>query len=209
MKTPVGTGRDLSLSPRAHPARGPRPPHTFTIMKKRKNNRLSGFDYSAPGYYFVTICTQNRWEYFGEIENNQLILNESGKIVAEQWLWLEKQYPYVDLDEWVVMPNHFHGIIAIDCNVEFPRTDRDPLNVGTGRDMSLRRVKTLSELIGAFKTTSSKLIHQKCDPGFQWQRSFHDRIIRNEHSLNRIRQYVIDNPLNWEMDRNNLVNVSA
>ena len=110
--------------------------------KERKRNRLQNYDYSHGGYYFVTTSTKHHEEFFGNIENNTMILNEYGEIVQKQWLWLADQYEYIKLDEYIVMPNHCHGIVAID-------------SVGTGRDLSLQgKIKSLSELIGAFKTTS-------------------------------------------------------
>jgi len=175
--------------------------------RNRKRNRLQGYNYSEEGWYFVTICVQDMESYFGRIENEKMYLNEFGGIVNQQWLWLAQQYEYVILDEYIVMPNHFHGIITID-------NDRD--HVGTGRDLSLhddgrdasqrgdvRKVKSLSALIGAFKTTSSKLIHKTNTPSFAWQRSFYDRIIRDEMALNNIRNYIYNNPFKWEFDRNN------
>lgn len=165
--------------------------------RERKLNRLSGFDYSDFGYYFVTICTQDQELHFSDVKNYKMILHEFGVIVQKQWLWLCTRYPYVKLDEFIVMPNHLHGIIIINDN-----------NVGTGRDLSLQKnkIKSLSELIGAFKTTSSKKIHENHRiglPRFQWQRSFYDRIIRNNHELCRIRNYIKNNPINWGRDRNN------
>ena len=160
-------------------------------LKERKLNRLAGFDYSNGGYYFVTICTKNRINCFGNIVDGQMVLNECGQIVEHQWIWLQKQYKYVELDEYVIMSNHIHGIIIID-----------PVFVGNGRDHSLHeKIKSLSELIGAFKTTSSKLIHQLGMRTFHWQKSFYDHIIRNEHSLFRIQEYIRNNPAKWELDR--------
>ena len=160
-------------------------------LKERKLNRLAGFDYSTGGYYFVTISTKNRINYLGNIMDGQMILNTYGQIVEHQWIWLQKQYKYVQLDEYVIMPNHIHGIIIID-----------PV-VGNGRDHSLQKnkIKPLPELIGAFKTTSSKLIHQVGLNKFEWQKSFYDHIIRNEHSLFRIQEYIRNNPAKWELDR--------
>jgi len=162
------------------------------ILKQRKQNRLKNYDYSQSGYYFVTICTQNREEWFGRIENGVMGLNGNGQIVENQWVWLAKQYPYVVLDSYVVMPNHFHGVIGI--------------NVGHGRDRSLQKIKSLSELVGAFKTTSSKLIHNSGIVGFHWQKSFYDHVIRDELSLDRIREYVINNPKQWDKDIENNLN---
>ena len=167
----------------------------------RKPNRLKGYDYSQPGYYFVTICTKNRNEYFGTIRNNMMFINKYGLIVRKQWLWLEQQYKYVKLDEFVIMPNHVHGIVEIKSDV------------GTNRDLPLQKqkldknenpikIKSLSELMGAFKTTSSKHIHITGLEEFVWQRSFYEHIVRNEKSLEKIRWYIKNNPLLWKRDRN-------
>ena len=162
-------------------------------LKERKLNRLTGFDYSNGGYYFVTICTENRINYLGNIVDGQMMLNAYGQIVEQQWIWLQKQYKYVQLDAYIIMPNHIHGIVIIDNVV-----------VGNSRDHSLQektKIKSLSELIGAFKTTSSKLIHETGLKYFQWQKSFYDHIIRNERSLFRIQEYIRNNPAKWELDR--------
>ena len=173
-------------------------------MKNRKPNRHPFWNYSSDGAYFVTICTKNREHFFGEISGGKMVLNNVGKIVAQQWQWLESQYHHVLLDEWVVMPNHFHGIICIVNN--------DPVvagrDVGTGRELSLPKPckppKPIPQLIGAFKTTSSKRIHRETKfLDFAWQRSYHDHIIRDEKSLENIRNYVQQNPALWHRDRNN------
>ena len=168
-------------------------------MKHRKPNRLKNYDYSRDGFYFVTICTHNRKHYFGEIYNRRMQLNRYGKIVQKQWLWLAEQYPYVEHDEHVFMPNHVHGIVIINRSAV--------ANVGNGRDRSLPKIKPLSELIGAFKTTSSKLIHRAGLVEFRWQKSFYDHIIRNDRSLFHIRKYIQNNPLQWEYDQENLNNI--
>jgi len=166
-------------------------------MRERKLNRLSGYDYSTTGSYFVTICIKNRECLFGEILDGEMKLNETGKIADEQWKWLFQQYKYIQMDEYVIMPNHFHGIIHI-------------VDVGNGRDRSLqygdnpqRKIKPIPELIGAFKTTSSKLIHRNGNTEFQWQKSYHDRIIRNDRELYRIQKYISNNPKNWNRDKEN------
>jgi putative transposase len=166
-------------------------------MQNRKRNRLKDFDYSQGDGYFVTICTKDKVNYFGEIQNGEMILNEYGKIVKQQWLWLQKQYNYVSLDEFVIMPNHLHGLLIINNDV------------GNGRDRSLPEIKSLSSLIGAFKTTSSKMIHQNGNINFSWQKSFYDHIIRNEKSLENIRVYIHYNPLKWEWDTENKLNTNS
>lgn len=184
--------------------------------------RLPHYDYSNDGFYYVTICPKNRKKIFGEISNNKIILNKYGKIVKKQWLWLAKQYSYIDLAEYVIMPNHLHGIIIInktgvdagrDTKInKYPCVDagRDTkINkypcVDAGRDPHLPsiKIKPLTQIIGAFKTTSSKLIHQNGFPEFRWQRSFYDQIINDEKSLDNVREYIILNPSKWNLDRNN------
>ncbi|MEA2096155.1 MAG: transposase [Candidatus Cloacimonadota bacterium] len=192
-------------------------------MIKRKANRYIKYDYSQNGYYFVTICTKGRLEYFGKIQNGNMIMNEFGKVVEQRWLWLQDHFDYVRCGEFVVMPNHFHGILIIDSIVGTGRdlsfnpsnhpsnnngTDNDPKGnniIRTGHNLSLQKIKSLSELIGAFKTTSSKLIHQSGLKEFRWQRSFYDHIIRDEKSLQNIVQYIKDNSGNWEIDEDNIM----
>lgn len=180
---------------------------------QRKSNRLECFDYSQNSYYFVTICTKDRINYFGKVsKDGKMVLNDCGRIVYEQWIWLSKQYKYVFLDEFVVMPNHFHGILIIDNSEMGVEAGRDlPEFKGTSRDMSLRKnikIKSLSELTGAFKTTSSKQIRNNLSlTEFQWQRSFYDHIIRNEESLVKIREYIQNNPAKWHLDKYNNENL--
>lgn len=168
-------------------------------MRQRKSNRLADFDYAQPWAYFITTVVKGRQNSFGDVENGRIRLTPYGEILVDQWHWLHKQYPNTALDELFVMPNHFHGIITI----------RDRF-VGAGYDLCLHpatpnqpKTKSLSELVGAFKTTTSKRIHQVGMISFQWQRSFYERIIRNEDDLNRIRQYIQTNPLRWELDIEN------
>jgi len=170
-------------------------------MRNRKPNRLKGYDYSQDGVYFITVCIQNHIEWFGNIKNEKMVLNKCGGIVEKQWAWLGDQYPYVVLDEHVVMPNHFHGIISILGNGRM-----DGCVVGNGRDRSLQKIKPLPELIGAFKTTSSKLIHGIGALQFHWQKSFYDHVIRSEKSLQAIREYVVNNSMKWDMDIENVRN---
>ncbi len=159
-------------------------------LPQRKNNRLPKYDYSSPGFYFVTISTKNNYNYFGYIRNGIMCLNECGSLVWQQWRWLER-YPYIDLDEFIVMPNHVHGILIIKDfasgtdKSRFVRTKNEEI-----------KIKSLSELIGAFKSTSSKLIHAHGLIEFDWHRSFYDHIIENQRDLDRIRKYICYNSLN-------------
>ena len=138
-----------------------------------------------------------------------MILNAFGDIVKNQWLWLEQQYWFVILDEFVVMPNHFHGILIIDSDNN--KSQELSLVAENSRDCSLPKIKPLPQLIGAFKTTSSKLIHnleslsktQYEQIQFKWHKSFYDRIIRTEKELNNVRNYIKNNPLKWSLDIEN------
>ncbi|MBT5337767.1 transposase [Candidatus Falkowbacteria bacterium] len=158
----------------------------------RKLNRAKFIDYSLAGFYYLTICTNNRIEWFGNVVNDKMVLNESGVITRQQLFWLTKQYEHVNLDEWIIMPNHVHVIIRIVDDV------------GTGRDRSLpRKTKPIPGIIGAFKTTSSKFIHQNGLSEFRWQKSYYDRVLRNQSELDHSRWYIRTNPERWHHDRNN------
>lgn len=167
-------------------------------MQSRKRNRLPEYNYSTAGYYFITTCIEHFQNVLGYMERNKIILNDLGIIVQNSWIMLENMYDYISCDEYIVMPNHFHGIDPSDVKK----------NVGTGRDLSLKvKNKPLSEIIGVFKTHSSKLIHQSGNKDFKWQRSFYDRVIRNEKELLNIRKYIRQNPLKWEMEHNDYNNL--
>ena len=86
------------------------------MNKTRKSMRLKGYDYSKPGYYFVTVCTQNKKCLFGDIRNRQMVLNDAGRMIEKVWNALPEHYPHVELDAFVIMPNHFHGIIVLRPN---------------------------------------------------------------------------------------------
>lgn len=165
-------------------------------MRERKRTRLIGFDYATPGAYFITTVVKDRLCVLGEINGGSCLLNVYGSIVADQWHWLHEQYPYLTEDDFVVMPNHVHGIIHISASVENG-------GAGDGRDRTLQPIKSLSELVGAFKTTSSKRIHESGLPSFRWQKSFYERIIRHDQELTRIQEYIHSNPLRWERDIEN------
>jgi len=173
------------------------------MMKYRKPTRLPGYDYSQNGYYFVTVCTYNRIEWFGKIENDLMALNEYGKIVKKQWLLLQERYNYVKLDEFEIMPNHLHGIIVIVGAPLVGALNND--RAGT------RPAPTLGEIIGAFKsmTTNEYIRNVKTNnwPSFNkhlWQRSFYDHVIRNENELTLIREYIVNNPKKWDLDIDNI-----
>jgi len=157
------------------------------MMKDRKLNRRNDWNYDKPGWYFVTMCSWRMNMCFGKIVGSNFLPNKYGRIVKYQWLWMIDYFGGLGKDEYVVMPNHVHGLINI---------------VRTGLDLSVLGTN-VSKLMGAFKTTSSIKIHQSGFKDFRWHRSFYDRIIRNQSELERIRSYIKDNPKNWYRDKNN------
>ena len=158
-------------------------------LPKRKHNRLIDYDYSNTGYYFITICVDNKQDYLGVIKDETLFLNEFGKTVEEIWKGLKQRFTNIDLDEYIVMPNHFHGILVIDSE-------------------SIYKKNNLSSIVGAFKSLTTIKIHKMGLEDFKWQRSFFDRIIRNEKELYHIRKYIVQNPLLWDIEKNNPDNIN-
>jgi REP element-mobilizing transposase RayT len=157
----------------------------------RKSIRLAGYDYTSEGAYFVTICTRDFCCLFDHrAVREPPVLRD---VVVDSWLWLATRYSYVSLDEYVLMPNHLHGILIIE-NV---------CTGGSGAALSNTKPKSLGSLIGAFKTVSTKHINKmRRTPGAKiWQRNYFDRIVRNEEELTRIREYILENPLNWDKDK--------
>ena len=147
---------------------------------------MLGYDYAQDNLYFVTICVKDMVCSFWDIENQKMILNSFGEIVKKQWFWLAEQYAYIELHAFVVMPNHIHGII------EIKRKNATSQN---------QKIKSLSQLMGAFKTTSSKQIHLLGNLNFAWHRSFHDHIIRNDEAYEKISNYIDNNPMKWREDK--------
>jgi len=160
----------------------------------RRSIRLQGYDYSQAGAYFVTIVAWQREMLFGEIMDGMMKLNEFGRIVSEKWQWLEMQYEYVELGEWVIMPNHFHGILVIHDGRGGSRSAPTPI-----------KRKPLGGLIGAFKTISTKQINllRGTEGQFVWQRNYYERIIRNEPEMDKITRYIEVNPSAWLEDEEN------
>jgi len=162
-------------------------------FKTRKRNRKKGFDYSSEQIYFVTICTNEKTHDFGYVENDYMVLNENGKIAEEQIHWLENQYPYISIHNAVIMHNHVHILFEIDV-----------------REKSQgKKIKSVSELIGAYKTTVSKAIHLTENTIFKWQRSFHDHIVRNADRYENIYHYISDNPARWHNDVHNNTKIAT
>lgn len=220
-------------------------------MTKYKNkyrvesHRMPNWDYSDNGIYFLTICVNNRLCLFGNVENDKMILNEYGKIAHDEWKKSFEIRSEIQLDEFVIMPNHLHGIVIINNdNKQNNCSDRDGTHgshgshVETHGRVSLqlsqsiqstkpiqstqsipplqqklyRKPKSISSFIAGYKSSvTTKINHIILKNNGQlfnrknrlWQINYHDRIVRNKNEFERIKQYIINNPKNWENDRNN------
>ena len=182
---------------------------------RRKSPRLKGYDYSSNGAYFVTIKAHQAVHLFGKIEDGEMKLNEHGDIVFWEWVKSEHLRKEVYLDEFVIMPNHFHGIVII-FHPEGADGSANQIAEGVGATgpSPLRKPqsklgggkRSLSSLMAAFKLVSTIKINQlRQTPKMPvWQRSFHDQIIKNEQHLNNVRQYIAHNPANWATDEDNV-----
>lgn len=180
----------------------------------RRSIRLQGYDYSRPGSYFITICTYNREQLYGKIVNEKMVLNEYGKMVEKCWMEIPVHFPHVELDVYVVMPDHLHGIIVI-TNMGL----RNANVVGSQHAVNLHLMPqqnrceqfgkpisgTIPTIIRSYKSAVTKQINQyRNTPGAPvWQRNYYEHIIRNGSALKHIRQYILNNPKNWETDENN------
>jgi len=165
----------------------------------RRSIRLRDYDYSQNGAYFITLVTKNRECLFGEIENGEMILNDTGKMVLQCWEQIPKHFKDVRIDECCVMPNHFHGVFFI-CRGErfFALTDTDT-------DTTPGTSKTVGSIVRGFKIGVTKWARKNMDVIDVWQRNYYEHVIRNESDLEKIRQYISDNPANWENDENNIL----
>jgi len=145
----------------------------------RKSIRLKNYDYSKPGVYFITICTNNREQIFGEINYGEMNLNQYGIIIEQHLTNLQNHYSYIELDTFIIMPDHLHAII---------------------KSNHLDERRPLSEIIRGFKSFSAQQINKMRQTNGMpfWQRNYYEHIIRNHNELNKIREYITNNPLGWD-----------
>jgi len=172
----------------------------------RHSIRLPGCDYSAPGMFFVTMCTENREQLFGEVVDEKMVLNDFGKILNYWIFQIENKYGGVFIDENVIMPNHAHIIILIADNAATVNKS-SVVDVGAIHELPLqqRRQMLIPKIVGFLKMNSAKYINKL--RGLErvpvWQRNYFEHIIRNDQSLQKIRQYIVNNPFNWSVDLEN------
>jgi len=157
----------------------------------RRSIRLKEYNYTEPGFYFITICTQQRLCLFGKIIHGQMLLNKAGFLIEQIWQDLPHKFPFIFQDNYVIMPNHIHGLIQIIDKTEH----------------------SISHIVQYFKSFSSfqyilgvKQNNWEHFPGKLWQRNYYEHIARNENNLEKIRQYILNNPIQWEMDQDNPIN---
>jgi putative transposase len=166
----------------------------------RRSIRLKGYGYSQPGYYFVTICTRNRECILGNVVDGRMQLSKMGQLVQIVWKDLLKRFEDLELDKFTVMPNHILGIITIvGAGLALP--NQGAASSAPTKDVSIRLV----DVVRAFKSISAIKVNRFLSRlGVPlWQRNYYEHIIRNEESLNRVREYIETNPLRWELDREN------
>lgn len=158
-------------------------------LPERKPNRLKNFDYSSVNFYYVTLCAKNKKNYFGKIENSQPVLNKIGRLLNETWLDLCNIFTGIELDVSVIMPNHFHGIIIFNSQPTYRQAGKPA---------------TLGQVVGALKSKTNVLARKTIFPNLTklelWQKTFYDRVIRNDQELLKVREYIQNNPLKWELD---------
>ncbi|MEA3414666.1 MAG: transposase [Thermodesulfobacteriota bacterium] len=193
------------------------------MNKNRQSIRLRKYDYSKAGAYFVTICTQNKKCFWGNMVNDEMVLNDAGRMLESVWSELPERFPHVKLGEFVIMPNHFHGIV-IFCRGEScirpciescirPKTGESKGEHAKG-EHKVRPYgtfpNTLGRIMQAFKSITTNRyiagVKQKQWPPFPgklWQRNYYEHIVRDENELNDIRKYIMDNPRKWDLDREN------
>ena len=179
----------------------------MTLFKNKyriESARLRGYDYSSPGLYFVTICTKNRECFFGDVVNGEMDLSPIGDIVADEWQKTPQVRANVQLDEWVVMPNHLHGAIWITHTIPMANVETFRRNVSTADTKPRLQPNSLGSMIGQVKSVCTKRIRAAGYTDFDWQERFWDEIIWNERTLDAVRAYIINNPANWEKDKDNL-----
>lgn len=183
----------------------------------RKSCRLKGYDYSKFGAYFLTICSHNRKCLFGDITDGDVLLNDLGRCVDMFWNRIHKHFPAVQLDEYIIMPNHIHGILHVGANDYSPINHSHQTNTpelepspracdkrhsNSGKIRPNGTSLSIGSVVRGFKIGVTKEWRSRGNDIPVWQRNYYDHIIRDEQDLMRIREYIDLNPLNWQFDSN-------
>jgi putative transposase len=183
----------------------------------RRSIRLKSYDYAQPGAYFVTVCVQSHLCLFGDVVDGEMRCNDAGRMIESIWQQVPRRFPTVEPDVSIVMPNHFHAIVLVGAPL-VGALDEPAAEVTDGADRAWGRAPTggaptpptLGDIIGAFKSLTTNAyarglrehdwppVHERL-----WQRNFYEHVIRDEVARNRIREYIVTNPLGWVLDREN------
>lgn len=185
----------------------------FEGKKGRKSTRLPHWNYVENGWYFVTMCTSNRENFFGNISQGKMQLSNIGKIAQKFWqdIPIHPKKKDVYLDRYVIMPNHLHGIIIIDSSTKESKSIEVNSDVSKEYDLSRTmseispKAGSLSVIIRSYKSAVTNWCNSNNYSSFGWQKRFYEKIIRDDESLENIRKYIINNPIKWENHRNNTV----
>jgi len=191
----------------------------------RQSLRLKGYDYSKPGLYFITICTQNREYLFGDVSDGRMVLNAGGRIAQTCWLDIPNHFPHAILDEFIIMPNHVHGIIIIKQskqntgakNLSPPQKQSSDNNISSDNNFSPPQglpennissgqqfrspSGTIGSMVRGFKIGVTKWFRRNTVIYTVWQRNYYENVVHSEKNLTRIRKYIMENPLKWQADR--------
>ncbi|MDX8379108.1 MAG: transposase [Gallionella sp.] len=175
----------------------------------RKSIRLKNYDYSQAGLYFITMCTQSRFHLFGEIVNDEMVLNDAGMMGWDEWQKSEKNRDEIKIHEFVVMPNHIHGMVEIPVGAPLVGA-QNSANVQPQSGQPQGIAPTVGDIVGGVKSITTneyiKMVKQPILPRFDkqiWQRNYWEHVIRNENEYNPIAQYMMDNPKKWVLDKLN------
>ena len=181
----------------------------FTDRFRIETTRLRDWDYSASGWYFVTMCTRNQVPYFGEVLKDKVDLSSPGVIASLLWLEIPEHHAGVELDEFIIMPNHVHGVIILLGNKG--DSQRDPVETLHAASVQLPidqkmadispRKGSLPVVVRSYKSAVTRWARQNGYEDFAWQARYYDHIIRSQEALRKIRTYIQENPLKWALDR--------
>lgn len=161
-------------------------PNPAEIRGWASSHRLATYDYSQAGAYFITVSTSYHKMWLGHVAGDRALLSDAGRIARQGWARIPERYPGTELDAFVIMPNHVHGIIML---LDLPHDDPSRVHVG--------------HIIRAFKGSTTHAIRRSGLTDFAWQPDYYEHVIRNDADLNRIREYILTNPLAWSLDRAN------
>ena len=184
-------------------------------IHNRRSIRLKGYDYSQNGFYYITICIKNRDHSFCTINNGEILISQCGEIADSIWKTIPLQFNYITLHEYIIMPNHIHGIIEIVHNpvgARFiaPDNETAPNHQGAINQGAINRTPTDTINNPMFRDNVARVVRwfkgrttfecRKNQCALTWQRNYYEHIIRDEQSYHRIADYIVNNPASWDKD---------